>query len=67
MEALPTTNTLFGVPAAATCTGDTRTTIQGTLGFAYKFYNGPKGRVQWGPQYSHLVRNTWSGTGGACA
>lgn len=66
-EALPSAGSgfAFGVPPAATCTGDTRVTIQGTLGFAYKFYNGPKGRIQWGPQYSHLVRNTWSGTGGA--
>lgn len=46
------------------CTGDTRNLLEGTIGFWYRFYNGPKGRVQWGPQYSYIVRNTWSGLGG---
>jgi hypothetical protein len=46
------------------CTGDTRILIEGTAGFWYKVYNGPKGRVQWGPQFSYVTRNTWSGTGG---
>src|SRR5207248_2505689 len=49
----------------ATCTGDTKNLIEGTLGFYYKFYNGPKGRIQWGPQFSYFVRNTWAGAGGA--
>ena len=48
----------------ANCTGDTRNLIEGTFGFWYKLYNGPKGRVQIGPQYSYIVRNTWAGTGG---
>ena len=46
------------------CTGDTRVIIEGTFGFWYRLYNGPKGRVQWGPQYSYVVRNTWAGTPG---
>ncbi|HET7442690.1 MAG TPA: hypothetical protein VFJ47_15410 [Terriglobales bacterium] len=46
------------------CTGDTRNIIEGTFGFWYKIYNGPKGRIQLGPQYSYVVRNTWSGVGG---
>ena len=46
------------------CTGDTRNIIEGTFGFWYRFYNGPKGRLQVGPQYSYVVRNTWSGTPG---
>jgi hypothetical protein len=45
----------------ANCTGDTRDLIQGTLGFWYRFYKGSKGTVQWGPQYSYIVRNAWSG------
>ncbi|HVB56720.1 MAG TPA: hypothetical protein VNE63_09865, partial [Candidatus Acidoferrales bacterium] len=49
----------------ANCTGDTRNIIEGTLGFWYRFYKGPKGTVQWGPQYSYVVRNTWSGVGTA--
>lgn len=45
------------------CTGDTRNVIEGTFGFWYRFYKGPKGTVQFGPQYSYIVRNTWSGVG----
>lgn len=45
------------------CTADTRNIIEGTAGFWYRFYRGAKGTVQWGPQYSYVVRNTWSGTG----
>ena len=51
-----------GSPASGTCTADTRVLIEGTAGFWYRLYSGPKGRVQWGPQYSYVVRNTWSGT-----
>jgi len=46
------------------CTGDTRNVLEGTIGFWFRFYNGPKGRLQWGPQYSYIVRNTWAGIGG---
>ncbi len=49
--------------ALANCTGDTRNLIEGTFGFWYRVYSGPKGRIQWGPQYSYIVRNTWAGTG----
>jgi hypothetical protein len=48
--------------APATCTGDTRAVVEGTGGFWYRFYNGPKGRFQFGTQYSYLTRNTWSGS-----
>jgi hypothetical protein len=51
----------FAPTAPASCTGDTRNLIEGTFGFWYRFYNGPKGRLQWGPQYSYIVRNTWAG------
>jgi hypothetical protein len=54
----------FNPGGLANCNGDTRNIIQGTIGFWYRFYNGPKGRVQWGPQYSYIVRNTWRGVGG---
>jgi hypothetical protein len=54
----------FNPGGLSNCNGDTRDIIEGTLGFWYRFYNGPKGRVQWGPQYSYVVRNTWSGVGG---
>jgi hypothetical protein len=45
------------------CTADTRITGEATIGFWYKFYNGPKGRFQFGPQYSYVERYAWSGTG----
>jgi hypothetical protein len=48
---------------AASCTGDTRNIIEGTFGFWYRFYKGPKGTVQWGPQYSYVTRTAWSGNG----
>jgi DNA-binding protein H-NS len=63
VEALPSNQFTPGSPS--TCTGDTRNIIEGTFGFWHRFYRGPKGTLQWGSQYSYVVRNTWSGTGGA--
>ena len=72
----PSTSSNTGVPTGVggstgfipgplgNCTGDTRNVIEGTLGFWYRFYNGPRGRVQWGIQYSNYVRNTWRGVAG---
>jgi uncharacterized coiled-coil protein SlyX len=57
----PTAYNGFLPGALANCTADTRNLIEGTLGFWYRFYNGPKGRLQSGLQYSYTVRNTWSG------
>jgi hypothetical protein len=51
-------------PASASCNGDTRVIYEGTLGFWYRFYSGPKGRLQVGPQYSYLDRAQWDGKGG---
>jgi len=45
----------------SSCTGDTRVVIEGTLGFWYKFYSGPRGSFRFGTQYSYVSRNTWSG------
>jgi len=47
----------------ANCTADTRTVIEGTAGFWYRFYSGPRGRFQFGTQYSYVTRRTWSGKG----
>jgi hypothetical protein len=46
------------------CAGDTRYLSEATLGFWNKIYQGEKGRVQWGIQYSYFYRNTWSGSNG---
>ena len=56
------TNTTSGVVTPANCQGDIRNIIEGTLGFWYRFYQGPKGRVQYGLQYSYAVKNTWTAT-----
>jgi hypothetical protein len=44
-----------------TCAGDTRNIIEGTIGFWHRFYNGPKGRIQWGIQYAYFTKSAWSG------
>lgn len=43
------------------CAGDTRLIWEGTLGFWHKIYQGPKGGLRWGIQYSYFSRNGWSG------
>jgi hypothetical protein len=54
----------FNPASPSNCNGDTRAIMEGTIGFWYRFYSGPKGRIQWGPQYSYVDRNTWAGIGG---
>jgi hypothetical protein len=49
--------------ALSNCDGDTRNILEGTLGFWYRFYQGPMGRMQFGMQYSYVTKNTWSGVG----
>jgi hypothetical protein len=62
-EALPT-NGAGNLPGSSKCTADTRALTEGTIGFWYRLYNGPKGRIQWGPQISYVDRAAWSGKGG---
>ncbi len=47
--------------AGGTCAGDTKVIWEGTLGFWHKIYNGPKGGLRWGIQYSYITRTGWSG------
>ncbi len=73
----PSTSTNLGVPSGVggstgfipgplgSCTGDIRRVVEGTAGFWYRFYNGPRGRVQFGMQYSSYVRQAFSGVGAA--
>jgi hypothetical protein len=54
--------------ALANCTGDTRVLIEATGGVWFKVYDGAReklnwGRIQFGPQYSVVIRNAWSGAG----
>jgi hypothetical protein len=53
----------FNPGTLADCTADTRALIEGTVGFWYRFYNGPRGKFQFGTQYSYVTRQTWSGVG----
>jgi hypothetical protein len=46
------------------CDGDTRILLEGSGGFWYRIYNGPKGKLQLGAQYAYVTRNTWSEIGG---
>jgi hypothetical protein len=65
-EVPPGTSGVVSGPVAGTlanCTGDTRALMEGTIGFWYRFYSGPKGRFQYGTQYSYVTRNTWVGDG----
>ena len=48
---------------AANCTADNRNIQEGTFGYWYRFYKGPKGTLQQGIQYSYAVRHTWLGIG----
>ena len=58
-ETLPASNITPGT--GGTCAGDTRVIQEGTLGFWHKFYNGPKGGLRWGIQYSYFTKSGWSG------
>jgi hypothetical protein len=61
-ETLPVAPSGFAPGALASCAGQTRALLEGSGGFWYKPYNGPKGRLQMGMQYSYLARQTWAGT-----
>jgi hypothetical protein len=54
----------FTPSTGGTCAGDIRVITEGTLGFWHKFYNGPKGGLRWGIQYSYFTKSGWSGNGG---
>jgi hypothetical protein len=62
-EIPPAVGTGFTPGTLSNCTGDTRAIIEGTLGFWYRFYTGPKGSFRFGTQYSYVTRQTWSGLG----
>lgn len=47
--------------ASGSCSGNIRNIQEGTVGFWHKIYQGPKGGLRWGLQYSYLTRDSWSG------
>jgi hypothetical protein len=61
-ESIPTNQNTPG--ALASCEQDNRVLIEGTFGFWYRFYQGERGRMQFGMQYSYVTRNTWGANAG---
>ena len=43
--------------SGCSCAGDIRYIGEGTLGFWYKFYQGEKGEIQFGLQYSYITKD----------
>ena len=64
-ETGPSGTTGFVPGSLSNCTGHTRAGMEGTVGFWYRFYSGPRGRFQFGTQYSYVTRNTWAGANGS--
>ena len=67
-EIAPVVNSGFIPAGLSNCTADTRVVIEGTFGLWFKPYDGARekvnrGRIQWGPQFSYVERNAWSGAG----
>jgi len=67
-ETVPGATNGFFPGSLANCTADTRVLIEGTFGIWFKPYDGSRekvnrGRIQWGPQFSYVDRETWSGAG----
>ena len=62
-ETAPVVGGGFFPGGLSSCTADTRVLIEGTAGYWYRIYTGPKGRLQYGIQYSYVARDTWHGSG----
>ncbi len=57
-EPLPTNSSTPAAPGS--CSGVNRDVQEGTLGYWYDFYKGPKGRLRQGLQYSYTFRDIWA-------
>jgi len=64
IESAPVTGSGYA-PGASACLGATRALMQGSVGWIYRIYSGPAGKLQYGVAYSYLTRNAWVGIGGA--
>ncbi len=69
IETTPTANSGYapgGLSAPANCLGATRRILEGTGGFTYRVTSSPRyGRLQYQAIYSYLVKDGWTGVGGA--
>ena len=61
-ETPPSAGHGFSFGSLSGCSADTQSLIEGTMGFWIKVHSGPHGRLQFGPQYSYVSRNAWTGT-----
>jgi hypothetical protein len=57
----------FNPSSGSNCAGDIRLIQEATGGFWYRFYQGSKGRMQFGIVYSYISKVGWSGLGGVAA
>ncbi len=62
VEPLPTNSSTPAAPGS--CSGVNRDVQEGTLGYWYDFYKGPKGRLRQGLQYSYAFREIWADKAG---
>ncbi|HTZ88811.1 MAG TPA: hypothetical protein VMA71_00645 [Alloacidobacterium sp.] len=60
----PIPSASFTPNAPANCGGNNKDVQEFTVGEWYNFYDGPKGRLRLGLQYSYFWRVLWSGAGG---
>jgi FKBP-type peptidyl-prolyl cis-trans isomerase len=60
-ETGPSAGSGYGFGSLANCSSNTQRIVEGTLGFWIKLHSGPKGRLQFGPQYSYVSRDAWTG------
>ena len=54
----------FSPSTPANCGANNKDVQEGTVGYWYYIYKGPKGGLRQGIQYSHFRRDLWSGAGG---
>jgi hypothetical protein len=60
----PTTDPITPGNSTNACGGNNKDVQEFTAGYWYNIYNGPKGRLRQGIQYSYIQRYLWSGNGG---
>lgn len=54
----------FTFGSLSNCNADTKSLVEGTIGFWIKLLDSTHGRLQFGPQYSYVTRYAWTGTDG---
>jgi hypothetical protein len=65
IQTIPSGATGYNPGVPANCLGATRDLVEGSIGWTYRLYNGPAGKLQYGAAYSYLTRQAWTGVGGA--